>query len=162
MAYDLITWCLCVMAYDISLCCPHYIPGMSTCVGYCTSACMLHYLWLTLQSCEYDVYHHALYCIYWVVRLIWRYVMWDMVYQLWDESSGYMYNNKHSHNKYSIRYNLTLYHIMLEDGAHIRIYTHIHRQIELLYSVNARHHVRNKGVHLLKLGAYRYQVLYVL
>ena len=134
-----------------------YIPNMSTCVVYCTYAWMLHYVWLTLQSCEYDVHHHALYCIYWVVRHIRHYGIWDVVCQLWDEFSGYMCNNEHSHNKYSIRYNLTLYNIMLDDGAHIRTYTHIH--IELLYSANARHRVRNKCVHL---SAYRCQLLYVL
>ena len=60
-----------------------------------------------------------------------------------------------------IVYAIILHYInsMLEDGARIKMYTDIHKQIEILYSVNTRQHVRNKCVHLC---ACRYQVLYVL
>ena len=60
-----------------------------------------------------------------------------------------------------IVYAIILHHIifMLEDGARIKMYTDIHKQIEILYSANTRQHARNKCVHLC---AYRYQVLYVL
>ena len=81
--------------------------------------------------------HSVLYCNYRIVRLIRCCVMWDMGYQPWDESSCYMCNIIH-HNKYIIWYCITLYHIILEGGAHIRRYTYIHRQIEVLYSVNRK------------------------
>ena len=58
---------------------------------------------------------------------------------------------------YAIILHYTIF--MLEDGARIKMYTDIHKQIEILCSVNTRQHARNKCVHL---GAYRYQVLYVL
>ena len=71
-----------------------------------------------------------------------------------------MCNNKYSHTIYIV-YAIILHYIivMLEDGARIKMYTDIHKQIEILYSANTRQHVRNKCVHLC---ACRYQVLYVL